>query len=123
MPLRYLLDENLRGGPLWQAIQQHNAHGADLLDATRVGDPADLPLGSSDSYILLWAERADCVLVSSDKRTIPGQLAAHLQAGHHSPGVFLLRAASPVSQVLDALVLAAHAGDPLAYRDRVQHIP
>jgi hypothetical protein len=123
MPLRYLLDEHLRGGALWQAIQQHSARGLDPLDATRVGDPADLPLGTSDPDILLWAERNGCVLVSSDKRTIPTHLADHLQAGHHSPGVFLLRTNCTVPRVVFALVLAAHAGDPLAFRDRVQHIP
>ena len=48
MPLRFLLDENLRGGALWRAIQRHNAGGIDLLEATRVGDPVDLPCGSLD---------------------------------------------------------------------------
>ncbi len=53
MPLRFLLDENLRGRALWQAIQQHNARGANTLDIVRVGDPPDLPLQSQDSAILL----------------------------------------------------------------------
>ena len=41
MPLTYLLDEHLRG-PLWRAIQRHNALGTDPLDAVRVGDVEDL---------------------------------------------------------------------------------
>ena len=32
MALAYLLDEHLRG-PLWWAIQRHNARGSDLIDA------------------------------------------------------------------------------------------
>ena len=52
---RFLLDEHLRGF-LWKAIRHHNLIGGDFIDAIRVGDPADLPLGSSDPDILIWAE-------------------------------------------------------------------
>lgn len=56
MPLLYLLDEHLRGGGLWQAIQQHNTVGLYPIDVVRVGDPQDLPHGTPDSVLLLWAE-------------------------------------------------------------------
>ncbi|MBI1916397.1 MAG: DUF5615 family PIN-like protein, partial [Planctomycetes bacterium] len=111
MTLRYVLDENLRGA-LWQAIQQHNLQGAHVLDATRVGDPPDLPLGTSDPDLLVWAECEGRLLVSLDKKTLLGHLAQHLQAGHHSPGILLVTPGSVVPAVLGYLVLAAHAGDP-----------
>ena len=57
MAIRFLLDENLRG-PLWQAIQRHNAAGGLPLDVERVGEPPDLPLGSLDSTLLEWCQRA-----------------------------------------------------------------
>jgi hypothetical protein len=44
MALRFVPDGNLRG-PLWRAIQRHNLGGTDPIDAIRVGDAADLPLG------------------------------------------------------------------------------
>src|SRR3954454_17155962 len=105
MPLRYVLDEQLRGGGLWQAIQRHNGHGFGVLEAVRVGDPPDLPLRSLDPAILLWAEREGRILVSKDKNTMPGHLADHLKAGHHSPGVFLIRLGSIIPDLVDALVL------------------
>jgi hypothetical protein len=123
MPLSYVVDEHLRGGGLWQAIGQHNARGIYPLDAVRVGDPPDLPSGSTDPVILLWAEREGRILVTRDENTIPGHLASHLQAGRHSPGVFMLRPRCTIRQVLDALVLIASAGDPAYYRDRIEHIP
>ena len=123
MPLRFVLDEHLRAGALWHAVQQHNAAGVDVLDVTRVGDPADLPIGISDPDPLRWAERADRILVSLDKRTLPAHLAAHLHAGGHSPGVFILRPGSTTALVLFALALIAHAGDPIDYRDRIDFIP
>jgi hypothetical protein len=122
MPLRYLLDEHLRG-PLWQAIHRHNASGRLPLDAERVGDPADLPLGSDDPTILLWAERAGRIVLSLDKTTMPGHLAEHLRAGHHCPGLFILDATSDTATLLDYLELAAHAGDPAAYHDQIWFVP
>jgi hypothetical protein len=123
MPLRFVLDENLRGGPLWPAIQQHNLRSPYAIDATRVGDPADLALGTPDPDILLWTERNGRILISWDKSTLPAVLALHLQAGNHSPGIFLLRPGSTTAQVISTLELVAHAGDPHSYQDRIEYIP
>jgi hypothetical protein len=123
MPLRYLLDEDLRGGGLWQAIQQHNTSSPHPLDAVRVGDPPDLPLGTFDPDILIWAEREVRVLVSRDQRSLPQHLAAHLRGGRHLPGIFIILKGATVPAILDFLVLAAYAGDPLVYQDRMEHIP
>ncbi len=122
MPLAYVLDEHLRG-ILFQAIQQHNAASVFPIDAVQVGDPLDLPLGSADPFILLWAEREGRVVVSYDKGTMPGHLAIHLQGGHHSPGVFLVRRSATVPRIVDYLAIAAHAADPAAQRDRYEYIP
>ena len=122
MLFRYVLDEHLRG-QLWQAIQHHNAGGVNPVDAVRVGDPPDLPLGTTDPQLLLWAEREGRVIVTRDPNTMPGHLNDRLQAGHHSPGVFLLRPRPTLAQVVDYLVVAAYAGDPAAARDRVEYIP
>jgi predicted nuclease of predicted toxin-antitoxin system len=123
MPLRFVLDEHLRGGALWHAVQKHNAGGVDVLEVTRVGDPADLPIGISDSDLLQLAERAGRILVSLDKRTLTAHLADHLHGGGHSPGVLILRPGNTTAQVLSALVLIARAGDPVDYRDRINFIP
>ena len=122
MPLTYVLDEHLRR-ILGDAIQQHNAKGVDPIDVTQVGDPVDLPLGSSDPNILLWAEKEGRVVVTRDRRTMPGHLATHLQAGHHCAGLFIVRAPATITQVVDYLVLAAHAADPMALQDRYEYIP
>lgn len=122
MPLRYLLDEHFRG-PLWRAIQQHNAGGTHPIDVSRVGDPADLPLGSLDPDDLLWAERNGCVVVSFDKGTMPGHLVGHLQAGHHSPGVYLVRSYATIPQVVDYLVISAYTTDPALLQDTYEFIP
>src|SRR5436853_436652 len=91
MPLRFVLDEHLRGGGLWHAIQRHNAAGLSLIDALRVGDVPDLPLGASDTDLLQWAEANSRIVLTRDANTLPDTLKSHLQAGYASPGIVLLR--------------------------------
>jgi len=122
MALRYVLDENL-WRPLWTAVLRHNIRGLDPLDAIPVGVPPDLPLGSFDQDIIAWAEREDRILVSFDRSSLPVSLADHLHAGYHSPGIFLVRPAASVPEVLDFLVLADQASEPWEWRDRCQFIP
>ncbi len=120
--LRLLLDEHLRG-VLWLAIQRHNAQGGLPIDAVRVGDPADLPLGSSDPDILLWTEREGRILLTQDVKTMPGFLNQHLQAGNHSPGVFVISGSCPIAQLIGYLELVSHAGNPLDYENSITYVP
>ena len=120
MNLRYLLDEQLRG-QLWQAIRWHNRASLPL-DVLRVGDPPDLPRVPGPD-ILVWAEREGRILISADRRTLLGHLAAHQNAGHHSPGLFLLRPLAPLPQVVDFLVAAAYASERASGRTAGAYIP
>jgi Domain of unknown function (DUF5615) len=122
MPLRFVLDENQRG-LLWRTIVRHNQLGAYLLDVVCVGDPPDLPLGSTDADILRWSEREQRILVTFDKSTLPQHLAAHLQGGRHSPGVFMLRRSSRPSQAVAHLALVAYASEAWEWQDRIEFIP
>ncbi len=120
--LRYVIDENLRG-PLRDAICHHNARGPELIDAMRVGDGPDLPLGMLDADLLLWAEREGRILVSRDKTTLPAHLNDHLQAGRRSPGIFVVRARGRLAEVVLFLLYAAFNGDPSEFEDRLVYIP
>jgi hypothetical protein len=108
---------------LWRAVVRHNQLGVYLLDVICVGDLPDLPLGSTDADILRWSEREQRILVTFDKTTLPQHLAAHLQAGNHCPGVFMLRRGSRLSQVVNHLALAAYASEPWEWLDRIEFIP
>ena len=122
MPLAFLLDEHLRG-PLWTAIQRHNLSSEFRLDVVRVGDVADLGLGTLDGDLLPWAERERRILVTEDKRSMPQHLVSHLTAGHQSPGVFVVRSGCSWTEILEALVLIAYVGDPQDYADAVTFLP
>jgi hypothetical protein len=93
------------------------------LDFVRVGDPLDLPLGSLDSDILLWAERENRILVSRDGTTMPGHLADHLNQGNHLPGLFLIRPRARIRYVVDFLAYVAYFSDPAEWQDGIAYIP
>jgi hypothetical protein len=122
MPLRYVLDENLRG-PLWRAIRSLNSMGTYPLDVMRVGDPEDLPLGTDDPALLIWAEAQQRIVVTHDHDTMPNHLADHLAAGRHSPGVFVIRPNSSLLQLVTFLQDAAYASEAEEWLDIINFIP
>ena len=64
------------------------------LDVIRVGEPSNLPLSSNDTTILEWAERE-----------------------------FMVRPNSNVPDVIEFLLLAAYASEPIEWLDRISYIP
>jgi hypothetical protein len=121
MQLRYLLDEDLRG-LLWRFIVRYNARGVDPIDVVRVGDFDDLPLGSTDPDVLRWCADHDRVLVTHNRSTTPVHLREHLAAGHHCPGILLVRDV-PLADVVAFLAAAAYASEPGEWQDRYFYIP
>src|SRR5437588_6176757 len=117
MAIAFLLDENQRG-LLWSHVRRHNAKGLYPLDAVRVGDAMDLPLGSQDPEVLLWAERERRILVSRDRATLATHLANHIAGGHRCPGIFLARDV-PLREVLEFLVCAGYASEPREWQDQI----
>jgi uncharacterized protein DUF5615 len=120
--IRFVFDEHLRG-PLFRAVERHNALHRDPIDVVRVGDPPDLPLAADDAALLVWAEQEGRILVTSDKRTIPGFLAAHLAGGRRSPGILMLRRRWSVRDVVMALVLVTYASEDDEWQDGIHYIP
>ena len=115
--LRFLLDEHYRGVFL-QAVLTHNLKSPWVIDAVAVGDPVDLPRRSIDPVVLHWAEQHGRILVSRDRRTMPGHFAQHLRAGHHSPGVLMVRRRASFTAVIAELAIITHAGNPADYADQ-----
>ena len=123
MPVPFLLDEHLRGKPLWHALRHRQAASGMAFDVVRVGDPPDLPLGSPDPDVLIWAENQARILLSEDRKTMGQYLADHLAAGQTSPGVFVIRRRATISSVLQWLELVVADDDPDAWRDRLIFVP
>jgi hypothetical protein len=74
------------------------------IDIIRVGDPGAPALGTQDPDLLLAGEALGRVVVTNDKRTMPGHLANHYAAGHHTAGVILLRQGFSIGQLARAIL-------------------
>jgi len=122
MPLRYLLDENLRG-PFWTAMVQANGESALPVEIACIGEYGAPQLASLDTDILIWAEQRGYVVVSNDLRTMPETLAAHLGSGRHLPGIFLIHLPGSIPQLMEALLYYATESEEDEWRDALVHIP
>jgi hypothetical protein len=122
MPLRYLIDENLRG-PFWTSLLRLNAQGALPIEIACVGQPGAPGLGSLDAEILTWAEQEGYVVVSSDAKTMPRALAMHLRSGRHVPGIFLIHLPGSIPKLTEALLYYATGSKEDEWSDQLVYIP
>jgi hypothetical protein len=123
MPLKLLLDENLRHASLLTALAAHQGLGRYPLEVARVGDPSCPPLGCDDDELIRWAAERDRIVCSLDARTLGRALASRLAAGDHSPGIILLRNDLSVAEILELLQLVTHVSDREEWQDAVRWIP
>jgi hypothetical protein len=118
---KFLLDECVEA-VLLDLIVMHNHQSAQRVEAIRVGDRADLPLGTSDPDMLRWAENNGYIIVSRDVSTLRTHFGDHLAAGGHCPGLFLIRASADCHAVVELLAVASDSDDPWEWRDLMEFI-
>jgi len=78
--------------------------------------------GLGDPEVLWIAAKSGRVLVSQDRRTMPGHFARYT-ADARSSGVILLREAIPIAIAVEELTLIWSASDPEEWIDRLVWIP
>ncbi len=83
--VKFLIDE---------CVSNHLLHGVrehlPTLDITQVGEDDGPPKGISDPELLIYAEKNDRLLVSTDHQTLPFLVSTHLLQGRHTYGVLLI---------------------------------
>jgi len=104
-PPRFLLDEHVP-----HAVQSQ------LL-------PLAPPKGTLDPDILAWIEKTGYILVTANRHTIPEHVQAHYAAGHHIPGVLLLRPGARLGQIIEQLYLLWAASNAKEYADKFLYLP
>jgi hypothetical protein len=118
IPIGYLLDENIP-----HAIRDQLFRRERTIEVLAVGDDTGPPVGTPDAELLQWIEKSGHILVSRNRRTLPQHLREHLGAGHHVPGIFLLRRKYPFSQVIEDLLLIWESGHPEDFLDQLIYLP
>ncbi len=114
----FLLDEHIN-----RAIQRQLRRWDPRIHVLAVGDPGAPAAGESDSQILAWIEQNGYILVTENRRTIPGHLADHFAAGGHVPGVFWLRPAAEIGSIVEGLYLIWLTSSAEEFQDRTLYVP
>jgi len=117
-PPRFLLDENL--SPEFAAGLQRRDAKIDVLHIPGPGAPAK---GTSDPAILLFCEAEHRALVTNNRMSMPGHIAALAAEGHHHWGVFQVRNTRALGEIIDELHLLWGASDASEHIDRIRWIP
>ena len=116
--IRYLLDENTP-----HAVRDQLLLREPEMQVLVIGDEKSPVLGAPDPVILKWIEQNGYILITRNRRTIPGHLREHLAAGHHVPGIFLLRRRFALGHLIEDLLLIWRASKPGEYQDRIEYLP
>lgn len=116
--MRLLLDEHVEA-----AVQRELRRLAPELTVTRVGDGVGPPKETPDPELLIWCESEGALLVSRDRRTLPGHITAHLNGGHHIPGVLIVPPRMGVGTIIEELYAIAMASFEGEYADTIRYLP
>ena len=80
-------------------------------------------IGLPDPDVLEIAARQDRILVTHDRRTMPGHFRDRLNEGESSPGVFIVSQCAPIGPDVEAIVMVWAVSDAAEWRDQVFHLP
>lgn len=118
MKIRFLIDENLP--PKLQSAVLRLNPGIDIL---RVGDPDTPPLGTLDPELLQYLELSQRLLVTDNRRSIPGHLEDRWATGGHSWGVIWLRPSGTIRAWAETLFLIWETTEAEEWIDKIDWIP
>ena len=116
--IRYLLDEHV--DPLYRTELLKREPSMTIWRIGILGAP---PQGTLDPDILRWCEENFFILVTNNRKSMPGHLRDHLAEGQHVPGIFELNPNMSVGETIEELLLIWAASYPDEYRDRLSIYP
>lgn len=77
----------------------------------------------SDPELLAWAANAGRIIVTHDRKTMPGHAADRMAAGEKISGVFVVSRRLPISQVIDDLELMVTCSLENEWENIVRYLP
>ncbi|HAC65109.1 MAG TPA: hypothetical protein DCF68_16660 [Cyanothece sp. UBA12306] len=118
MYLKYLIDENV--DPAYPTQIRSKQPELSILV---IGEPLTPTKGTKDPEILCWCEEYGFVLVTNNRRSMPGHLKEHLQNNQHIPGIFILNSSLTIGQNIEELLLIGEGSFPNEYQDQIIYLP
>ncbi|MEH2303240.1 MAG: hypothetical protein V7K88_30795 [Nostoc sp.] len=65
------------------------------------------PKATLDAEILIWCQTNGFILVTNNRKSMPGHLANHLASGCHVPGIFTIDTNQSIGQTVEELITIA----------------
>lgn len=120
MKPRFLLDENLRRS-IATGARGHNP----AIDIVRVGDPGAPAIGTHDPDILDFCELDRRILITKNRKSMPGHIADHVQAGKTFWGMLKVKEGreNEIGKLVETLLLIWAAEEAEAYVGKVEWVP
>ena len=116
--LRYLLDENV-DPQLAAGLLRREPD----LTVWRIGTPGAPQKGTADPDILRWCEEHAFILVTNNRKSMPGHLGSHLAAGGYVPGIIALNPSLNMGATIEELWLIWSVSDVADFADRILYLP
>ena len=114
--LRLLSDENFDNHVVRGLVRR-----LPTIDLIRV---QDVGLGQTDDRtILQWAAEQGRILLTHDRRTVPGFALDRVTEGKPTPGVFVVHARASIAQAIDEMVLVMQCSRERDWVDLVTYFP
>jgi hypothetical protein len=114
--LRFLADENFDGRITSGLLQREPT-----LDLVRVQDVG--LSGIDDPSVLAWAAGEERLLLTHDRKTIPGFAVQRIQCGERMPGVVVVAKIGPLLVAIDAILLLNGASLPGEWEGQILTVP
>ncbi|PSB43232.1 hypothetical protein C7B67_24095 [filamentous cyanobacterium Phorm 6] len=118
MKIRFLLDENLPP-KLKSAVLNLQPE----IDILRVGDSNAPTLGTLDSEILIYLESSKRLLVTDNRKSIPGHLEEHWAAGGQSWGLVWVRPSGSIGRWAETIHFIWETTEAEEWIDKLDWIP
>ena len=118
MKIRFLLDENLSKQIKIATLRLNPA-----IDILCVGDPDAPPFGTLDSDILRYLEVSQRLLITDNRKSMPGHLQSHWALGGRIWGLFWVRPRTPMGRLAQELMLVWETTEAEEWIDKLDWIP
>ena len=115
-PFGYLFDENMDPS-LSEALRRRHPD----LPVWHVGDQLAPPRGTLDTEILKWCDEHGCVLVTNNRKSMPGHRRDHVESGAHMLGIFVLASGLPTPAAAALLWDLATLSLPREFEDQIRY--
>jgi len=116
--IRYLLDENVELVYRTELLKREAT-----LTVWKIGAPGAPARGTADPEILCWCEEHEFILVTNNRRSMPGHLHDHVTMARHVPGIFELNPNMSIGETIEELWLIWGASQENEYQDRIVFLP